>query len=235
MLEVKEITAAYQRGYDILHGVELTVSADETVCLIGPNGSGKSTVLKSIMGLVTVGEGVITLEEKNITNTPPHRVLRIGIAYVPQGRKVFPGMTVWENLRMGGFILKDKEDLERRIREIYELFPILDKYKDKKAYMLSGGEQQMISIGRALLLDPSYMLVDEPSLGLSPKVMNMVFDTLNEIKRKGMGLLIVEQNAVKGLELADRGYALDLGHIRFTGPADQLLNDEEVRALYLGK
>lgn len=235
MLEVKEITAAYQRGYDILHGVELTVSADETVCLIGPNGSGKSTVLKSIMGLVTVGEGVITLEEKNITNTPPHRVLRIGIAYVPQGRKVFPGMTVWENLRMGGFILKDKEDLERRIREIYELFPILDKYKDKKAYMLSGGEQQMISIGRALLLDPSYMLVDEPSLGLSPKVMNMVFDTLNEIKRKGMGLLIVEQNAVKGLELADRGYALDLGRIRFTGPADQLLNDEEVRALYLGK
>jgi branched-chain amino acid transport system ATP-binding protein len=235
MLEVKEITAAYQRGYDILHGVELTVSADETVCLIGPNGSGKSTVLKSIMGLVTVGEGVITLEEKNITNTPPHRVLRIGIAYVPQGRKVFPGMTVWENLRMGGFILKDKEDLERRIREIYELFPILDKYKEKKAYMLSGGEQQMISIGRALLLDPSYMLVDEPSLGLSPKVMNMVFDTLNEIKRKGMGLLIVEQNAVKGLELADRGYALDLGRIRFTGPADQLLNDEEVRALYLGK
>lgn len=235
MLKLKEITAAYQRGYDILHDVSLDVSIDEIVCLIGPNGSGKSTILKSIMGLVNVGKGEITLNGNDITSIPPHKALKAGIGYVPQGRRIFPGMTVWENLRMGGFILDDKEGLERRIERVYETFPILEEYKHKKAYILSGGEQQMLSMGRALLLDPVYILIDEPSLGLAPKVRNMIFDKIKELNQQGVGILMVEQNAVKGLELADRGYVLDLGNIRFQGPAEELLNDEKVKKLYLGR
>lgn len=234
MLYVNGITAAYQRGYDILHEVEVDVSTNEIVCLIGPNGSGKSTVLKSIMGLVAVSSGAIQLNEKDITHISPHKVLRAGIGYVPQGRKIFPGMTVWENLRMGGFILRDKANLERRIAKIYDMFPILDKYKERRAYMLSGGEQQMISVGRSLLLEPSFMLVDEPSLGLSPRMIKMVFTTLRDIGGTGVGILMVEQNAVEGLELATRGYVLDLGRIRFSGPSEQLLSDARIKRLYLG-
>lgn len=235
MLEIRGITAAYQRGYDILHEVSIGVSKGEIVCLIGPNGSGKSTVLKSIMGLVRVSAGAVLLTENDMTNIRPHRVLKAGIGYVPQGRKIFPGMTVWENLRMGGFVLRDKAELERRIARIYEMFPVLDRYKDRKAYMLSGGEQQMISIGRSLLLEPTFMLVDEPSLGLSPKMIRMVFQTLDHIGETGIGILMVEQNAVEGLELASRGYVLDLGTIRFSGPSEQLLNDARIKTLYLGR
>lgn len=235
MLKLKEITAAYQRGYDILHDVSLDISMDEIVCLIGLNGSGKSTILKSIMGLVNVGKGQITFDGEDITNTPPHKVLRTGIGYVPQGRRIFPGMTVWENLRMGGFILDDKEKLERRIEGVYETFPILEEHKDKKAYILSGGEQQMLSMGRALLLDPTYILIDEPSLGLAPKIRSVIFNKIKELNQQGMGILMVEQNVVKGLELANRGYVLDLGNIRFQGPAEELLNDEKVKRLYLGR
>jgi len=213
----------------------LDVSADEIVCLIGPNGSGKSTILKSIMGLVNVGRGGITLNGKDITNTPPHKVLKTGIAYVPQGRRIFPGMTVWENLRMGGFILDDKEELERRIDRVYEVFSILQEYKEKKAYILSGGEQQMLSMGRALLLDPEHILIDEPSLGLAPKVMSMLFDKIKELNQEEVGILMVEQNAIKGLELADRGYVLDLGNIKFQGLGEELLNDKRIRSLYLGR
>ena len=235
MLQICGITAAYQRGYDILHEVTLEVSKGEIVCLIGPNGSGKSTVLKSIMGLVRVSSGSVLLTETDMTNIRPHRVLKAGIGYVPQGRKIFPGMTVWENLRMGGFVLRDKAELERRIARIYEMFPILDRYKDRKAYMLSGGEQQMISIGRSLLLDPAFMLVDEPSLGLSPRMIQMVFQRLREIGGTGIGILMVEQNAVEGLELASRGYVLDLGTVRFSGPSEQLLSDARIKTLYLGR
>lgn len=235
MLQVRGVTAAYRRGYDILHGVSLEVSPDEIVCIIGPNGSGKSTVIKSIMGLVKVSRGCITLDGTDITNTPPHTVLKIGIGYVPQGRRVFPGMTVWENLRMGGFILKDKQELERRIEQVYQEFPVLYKYREKKAYILSGGEQQMLSIGRALLLDPSYILIDEPSLGLAPKIIDIVFEKVEEISQQGIGVLMVEQNAIKGLELAVRGYVLDLGNIKYHGPAQQLLDDQMVKELYLGR
>jgi len=235
VLQICGITAAYQRGYDILHEVTLEVSKGEIVCLIGPNGSGKSTVLKSIMGLVRVSSGSVLLTETDMTNIRPHRVLKAGIGYVPQGRKIFPGMTVWENLRMGGFVLRDKAELERRIARIYEMFPILDRYKDRKAYMLSGGEQQMISIGRSLLLDPAFMLVDEPSLGLSPRMIQMVFQRLREIGGTGIGILMVEQNAVEGLELASRGYVLDLGTVRFSGPSEQLLSDARIKTLYLGR
>ena len=235
MLQICGITAAYRRGYDILHDVRLEISKGEIVCLIGPNGSGKSTVLKSIMGLVHVSSGSVLLAETDMTNIRPHKVLKAGIGYVPQGRKIFPGMTVWENLRMGGFVLRDKAELERRIARIYEMFPILDRYKDRKAYMLSGGEQQMISIGRSLLLDPAFMLVDEPSLGLSPRMIQMVFQRLREIGGTGIGILMVEQNAVEGLELASRGYVLDLGTVRFSGPSEQLLSDARIKTLYLGR
>lgn len=235
MLKLKEVTAAYQRGYDILHGISLDLSPDEIVCLIGPNGSGKSTILKSIMGLVNVRRGRITLNGNDITNIPPHKTLKAGIGYVPQGRRIFPGMTVWENLRMGGFILKDKKELERRIEKVYETFPILRRYRHKKAYILSGGEQQMLSMGRALLLDPEYILIDEPSLGLAPKIRSMIFDRIKELNRQGIGILMVEQNAIKGLELADRGYVLDLGNIKFQGTGEELLNNEKVKKLYLGR
>jgi branched-chain amino acid transport system ATP-binding protein len=188
------------------------------------------------MGIVKVTGGQVNLDGKEITNTQPHKTLRAGISYVPQGRRVFPGMTVWENLKMGGFVLDDSDLLSQRIDNIYNIFPILNEYKNVKAYALSGGEQQMLSLGRALLLDPLYILVDEPSLGLAPKVSRMIFERIRDLnKEQGIGVLMVEQNAIKGLELADTGYVLDLGKIEFQATCEQLLQDDKVRKLYLGR
>ena len=235
VLSLKDVEASYQRGVKILQSISLEVSREDIICLIGPNGAGKSTVLKAIMGLVNVEKGSITLNGQDITNSKANQTMRRGVSYVPQGRTVFPEMTVWENLRMGGFILKDKQHVEQRIEEIYELFPVLKHSRNRKAYTLSGGEQQMLEMGRVLILDPKYMLIDEPSLGLAPKIRKMIFEKIGTLNREKMiGILMVEQNAVQGLEAADFGYVLDMGKIRFRGSGVELLEDERIRRLYLG-
>ncbi len=235
MLSLRDVEASYQRGVKILQSVSLDLSREDIICLIGPNGAGKSTVLKAIMGLVNVERGCITLNGEEITNSRANQTMRRGVSYVPQGRTVFPEMTVWENLRMGGFILKDKHQVEQRIEEIYQIFPVLKHARDRKAYTLSGGEQQMLEMGRVLILDPKYMLIDEPSLGLAPKIRKMIFEKIGAINREKMiGILMVEQNAVQGLATADFGYVLDMGRIRFQGSGVELLEDERIRRLYLG-
>jgi ABC-type branched-subunit amino acid transport system ATPase component len=234
-LNLKEVEASYQRGVKILQSISLDVSRQDIICLIGPNGAGKSTVLKAIMGLVNVEKGCINLNGEDITNSKANQTMRKGISYVPQGRTVFPEMTVWENLRMGGFILKDKNKVEGRIEQVYEMFPVLKHSHNRKAYTLSGGEQQMLEMGRVLILDPKYMLVDEPSLGLAPKIRKMIFEKIKALNQeKTIGILMVEQNAVQGLEVADFGYVLDMGRIRFRGSGVELLEDDRIRQLYLG-
>jgi branched-chain amino acid transport system ATP-binding protein len=235
MLRLNEVGASYQKGVKILQRISLNITQKDIICLIGPNGAGKSTVLKAIMGLVSIECGSIILNGEDITNSKPNRTMRRGVSYVPQGRTVFPDMTVWENLRMGGFILKDKSMVENRIDLIYEMFPILKDYRNRKAYTLSGGEQQMVEMGRVLVLDPKYMLIDEPSLGLAPMIRKMIFEKIQALNReKKIGVLMVEQNAVQGLEAADFGYVLDMGRIRFQGSGVELLEDTRVRQLYLG-
>lgn len=234
-LTLRDVAASYTRGVRILRSVSLKLSRDKIVCLIGPNGAGKSTVLKAIMGLIVVEAGSVMLNGADITGCKPHQIMRRGIAYVPQGRTVFPEMTVWENLRMGGFIIKDKRLVEKRIREVFDMFPILHEYRNLKGYALSGGEQQMLEMGRVLILDPGFMLIDEPSIGLAPKIRRLVFEKIVALNRnKGIGILMVEQNAVQGLEISDLGYVLDMGQVRFCGSGVQLLQDDRIRKLYLG-
>lgn len=234
-LILRDVEASYTRGVRVLRSISLQVTRKDIVCLIGPNGAGKSTVLKAIMGLAIVESGRIILNGEELTGVKPHEIMRRGVAYVPQGRTVFPDMTVWENLRMGGFIVKDKHLVETRINEIYEMFPILSDYRNLKAYALSGGEQQMLEMGRVLILDPIFMLIDEPSIGLAPKLRRVVFEKIITLNRtKGIGILMVEQNAVQGLEASDLGYVLDLGQLRFSGSGSELLKDERIRKLYLG-
>ncbi|MGD2126425.1 MAG: ABC transporter ATP-binding protein [Desulfobacteraceae bacterium] len=234
-LGLLDVEASYTKGVKILRSISLEVTRKQIVCLIGPNGAGKSTILKAIMGLAGVESGSITLNGEEITGGKPHEIMRRGIAYVPQGRTVFPEMTVWENLRMGGFIIKDKRLVEDRIKEVFGMFPVLYDYKDLKAYALSGGEQQMLEMGRVLILDPKFMLIDEPSIGLAPKIKRLVFEKILSLNReKGIGILMVEQNAVQGLEASDLGYVLDMGRIRFSGSGVELLQDERIHKLYLG-
>jgi branched-chain amino acid transport system ATP-binding protein len=234
-LSLRDVEASYTRGVRVLRSISLQVTRKDIICLIGPNGAGKSTVLKAIMGLASVESGSIILNGEELTGAKPHEIMRRGVAYVPQGRTVFPDMTVWENLRMGGFIVKDKRLVEARINEIYEMFPILSDYRNLKAYALSGGEQQMLEMGRVLILDPIFMLIDEPSIGLAPKLRRVVFEKIITLNRtKGIGILMVEQNAVQGLEASDLGYVLDLGQVRFSGSGSELLQDERIRKLYLG-
>jgi len=235
VLTLNDVDASYTKGVKILRSVSLKITQKKIVCLIGPNGAGKSTVLKAIMGLANVESGSVNLNGENITGMKPHEIMHRGIAYVPQGRTIFPEMTVWENLRMGGFIIKDKQLVEDRIQEIFNMFPILYDYRNLRAYALSGGEQQMIEMGRVLILDPRFMLVDEPSIGLAPKVRRLVFEKIISLNReKRIGILMVEQNAVQGLEASDLGYVLDMGRVRFRGSGVELLRDERIHKLYLG-
>lgn len=234
-LSLKGVEASYIRGVSILQNFSLKITRNDFICLIGPNGAGKSTVLRAIMGLVSVEKGYITLNGEDIANEKTHKIMQKGITYVPQGKTVFPDMTVWENLRMGGFILKDKIKVKERIEQVYKLFPLLKKHHNRKAYGLSGGEQQMLEIGRALILNPRYMLIDEPSLGLAPKIRRKIFKIIRSLNQEKMiGILMVEQNAIQGLEAADLGYVLDMGRIRYKGPGPELLKNQKIRHLYLG-
>ncbi len=216
----------------VLDELSLVLEEEEIVCLIGPNGAGKSTVLKTVFGLLTPWAGEIRFRGQSIAGLPPEDIVRTGIGYVPQTQNVFGSLTVAENLRMGGVAREDP--LGPVLETLYERFPLLDEKRTAKANTLSGGQRQVLALARALVMEPDVLLIDEPSAGLAPNTADEVFDDVQTVNDLGTAILMVEQNATKGLELADRGYVLDQGSVRFEGDADDLLDNEDVAELYLG-
>ena len=234
LLEVDDIHAGYGK-LEILRGVSLRVESGQVVSIIGPNGAGKSTVFKTLFGLLPIRRGRVRFDGEDVTNRPPGDLLRRGMTYVPQGRNVFPLMTVEENLRLGAYIRPRSAELEHDVDRIYETFPMLRDARAKRAAELSGGQQQMLEMGRALLLRPRMMLLDEPTLGLAPLVFREIFRIIAELRRAGQTILMVEQNASKALEISDYAYVLELGRNRFDGSGDAIRSDERIRRLYLGR
>src|SRR5574341_1024033 len=234
MLVLENVVAGYIPGVEILRGVNLHVDDGEIVCLVGPNGAGKSTVLRTISGFLRPTTGKVIFNDQPIDGLPPEQILRRGITHVPQGHSVFPKMTVRENLLMGAYTLKDHAVISNRLDKIYGLFPLLKQRANDKAGNLSGGQQKILEIGRAMMLEPPLMILDEPSLGLAPKTMESLFGTIKELNRAGLTILMVEQNAREGLASAHRGYVLELGKEKFEGTAQELLNSPEMAKLYLG-
>lgn len=244
MLSITHLTASYG-GPDIIHDVEMHVQEGEIVTIIGPNGAGKSTILRSIFGMTKIKKGGVTGGDgaqkseilffgENLIGLPTDHIIKRGICYVPQGRSIFQNMTVQENLEMGGFIHKNQKDVEKNLQCVYEKFPKLGTRKNQKAKTMSGGEQQMLAIGRALMVQPKLLLLDEPSIGLSPKIVQEVFEKLVEISKSGTAILMVEQNANLALEYSTRGYVLELGRNRLEGTGKELLKNPKVGELYLG-
>lgn len=233
ILEVQNIFSGYGK-IEVLHGVSIHVEPEEIVCIIGPNGSGKSTLLKTIFGLIKPRKGIVLFSGKDITQAESEDKVGMGIAYIPQGKNIFPSLTVRENLEMGGTPLDDSKKIEQAIQDIFQRYPILKKRMKMKAGSLSGGEKQVLALARASMIQPQLMLLDEPSLGLAPKVIEGIYERINEINRNGVTFVIVEQNARKALKLAHRAYVLDLGVNRLEDTGEGLLNNEEVKRLYLG-
>ena len=231
LLTASDVVAGYGEA-EILHGVSVTVAEGEIVTIIGPNGCGKSTLMKAIVGLVGVRTGSVTFRGDDITGVPPEMIVRTGLCYVPQTSNVFPSLTIRENLEMGAFVRSD--DFRGRIDEMFQLFPDLAMRPGRKAGSLSGGQRQMLAIGRALMLDPRLLILDEPSAGLSPAMTNMVFERIREINRSGVAVLLVEQNARQALQMSSRGYVLTAGENRLEDSGPDLLNNPEVATLYLG-
>ena len=231
ILEAKKIRAGYGET-EILHGVFVKVDEGEIVSIIGPNGAGKSTLLKTILGLLKPLEGKIILDAEDITGLDPHRIVRKGICYVPQTENVFPSLTVEENLEMGAFIRTD--DYKSRMKEVYGIFPHLKERRRDRAGKLSGGQRQMVAIGRALMLEPKVLLLDEPSASLAPRLVQLIFEKIHEINRSGVAILMVEQNTREALKVAHRAYVLTMGRNRFHDTGEALLNNKEVGKLYLG-
>ena len=232
LLEASARVAAGYGATEILHGVSITVDEGEVVTIIGPNGCGKSTLMKAVVGLVRVWRGSVTFRGTDISADPPERIVRTGLCYVPQSNNVFPSMSIRENLEMGGFLRAG--DFSGRIEEMFELFPDLGMRPSAKAGSLSGGQRQMLAIARAMMLDPVLLLLDEPSAGLSPAVMDMVFERIRSINQAGVALLLVEQNAREALGMSNRGYVLVSGENRLEDEGQALLSNPEVGRLYLG-
>jgi len=235
ILEVKNLSV-YYGTVRALENVSFYVSKGEIVSLLGPNGAGKSTALKAICGLVPINKGEVFFQGKKINGLTPDRLVRMGVCLVPERRRIFTTMTVIENLKMGAFTLsrKNKSELQERLEKVFHLFPILKERKKQKAGTLSGGEQQMLAIARALMLKPSLLLLDEPSLGLSPNYVEAVFEKLVEINKDGTSILLVEQNAFKALEICHRGYVFEIGKIALEGEREGLLNNEKIKKVFLG-
>jgi len=231
LLEVRNLDAGYGK-IQVLESVDVTVDAGEYVTLVGPNGAGKSTVMKSVLGYTTHMGGAIYFGGEEITHTRPEDSIHLGLSYVPQTDKVFPSLTVRENLKMGAYILDEVP--EDRIRAIYDRFPILGEREDQKAAHLSGGQRQMLAMGRALMLDPELLLLDEPSAGLAPDLVADMFDRIDEINDQGTAILMIEQNATEALRQCDRGYVLVQGENRFEDTGQALLENEQVRREFLG-
>ncbi|MDP4157624.1 MAG: ABC transporter ATP-binding protein, partial [Bacillota bacterium] len=217
-----------------LKDISIEVKQGEIVTLIGSNGAGKSTLLKTISGLIRPKQGSITFEGKDLTSIPPEKIVSIGISHVPEGRRIFSGMTVMENLRIGAYQRKDKKGIEKDLEEVFSLFPILKDRKNQDAGTLSGGEQQMLAISRALLAKPKLIILDEPSLGLAPVIIDKVFEFIEKIRDTGITILLVEQNANLALEVSERAYVLETGEIKLTGKSSELLKDEQIMKAYLG-
>lgn len=231
LLEVRGVYGGYG-GMNILNGVDLTADKDEIVVIIGPNGAGKSTLLKAAFGLVRISEGKVIFDGRDVTNERPDQLVRRGVSFVPQDRNVFASMTVQENLEMGAYLRRD--DIRPQLEWVYDLFPRLAERRKQLAGVMSGGERQMVAMGRALMLEPKLLLLDEPTAGLSPKFIDQTFEQVRAINRRGVGIVMVEQNAKQALQIADRGYVLTTGRNRVTDTGRNLLENKEVAEIFLG-
>ncbi len=234
MLNIKCLYSGYGE-LEVLKGINISVGERQIVALIGPNGAGKSTVIKSVFGIAQVSKGEIKFNGKNIRKLKTHELIDSGISYVPQGKIVFGNLTIRENLEMGAEMISDKELTKNRIGEVYQKFPILKRRENKLAFTLSGGERQMLALGRALIVKPELLMLDEPSLGLSPKLQRDLFQIIKKLRDEdGISILIVEQNAKKAIELADRTYLLEEGKVALEGSGDTILKHEQIKKVYLG-
>jgi len=233
LLEVRNLHVSYGQ-IAALHGVELEVNEREIVTLIGANGAGKTTTLNAISGLLRPDRGLVMLEGIDLSTLPPHQIVSRGVVQVPEGRHVFARLTVLENLEMGGFTVRGKAEIPRRIEQVFELFPRLRERRDQLAGTLSGGEQQMLAMGRGLMAGPKVLLLDEPSMGLAPVLVDTIFDTVRRLHSQGTTILLVEQNARMALQVADRGYVLQTGRVVLSGTAAELQAHDAVREAYLG-
>lgn len=234
MLEVRDLQVYYGMIHAI-KGISFDVNQGEVIALIGANGAGKTTTLHTITGLLAPKSGSVLFEGKDITKVPAHKIVSMGMAHVPEGRRVFAELSVYENLKMGAYTRKDKKEIEESLANVYKRFPRLEERKNQMAGTLSGGEQQMLAMGRALMSKPKIILMDEPSMGLSPIFVNEIFDIIRAVSESGTTVLLVEQNAKKALSISDRAYVLETGTITMSGKAKDLLVDEAVKKAYLGE
>ena len=234
MLEIKDLEV-YYGVIQAIKGISFEVNQGEVIALIGANGAGKTTTLHTITGLISPKKGSVVFEGKDITKVPAHKLVSMGMAHVPEGRRVFAELSVYENLKMGAYTRSDKNEIEESLANVYKRFPRLEERKNQMAGTLSGGEQQMLAMGRALMSRPKIILMDEPSMGLSPILVNEIFDIIRSVSESGTTVLLVEQNAKKALAIADRAYVLETGRITMSGNAKDLLEDDSIKKAYLGE
>lgn len=234
MLEVKDLEVYYGM-IKAIKGVSFEVNEGEVIALIGANGAGKTTILHTITGLISPKKGSVVFEGTEITKIPAHKIVTLGMAHVPEGRRVFSELSVLENLMMGAYTRSDKDEIQQTLEMVYKRFPRLEERKNQMAGTLSGGEQQMLAMGRALMSKPKIIVMDEPSMGLSPILVNEIFDIIQAVSASGTTVLLVEQNAKKALSIADRAYVLETGNITLSGDAKKLMNDDSIKKAYLGE
>lgn len=234
MLKITDMEV-YYGVIQAIKGISFEVNEGEVIALIGANGAGKTTILHTVTGLIQPIKGSIEFEGKDITKTPAHKIVSLGMAHVPEGRRVFAQLSVYENLKLGAYTRKDKAEIEETLKMVYTRFPRLEERKNQLAGTLSGGEQQMLAMGRALMSHPKIILMDEPSMGLSPIFVNEIFNIIQEVSASGTTVLLVEQNAKKALAIADRAYVLETGNIVLEGNANELMNDDSIKKAYLGE
>ncbi|MEA1959712.1 MAG: ABC transporter ATP-binding protein [Bacillota bacterium] len=233
MLELEKLNI-YYGNIHALQDVSLTVNKGEMVAIIGANGAGKTTTLAAISGLIQSKSGKIRFENQDITHAPTHQIVSSGISHVPEGRQIFSSLSVAENIRLGAYQRRDQKGIQEDANWIYSLFPVLKDRRSQIAGTLSGGEQQMLAIGRSVMSNPRLLLLDEPSMGLAPLIVELIFDVINQLKERGMTILLVEQNAYQALSQADRAYVLETGRIKLSGTSSELINNEEIQKAYLG-
>ncbi|MDH6227477.1 MULTISPECIES: ABC transporter ATP-binding protein [Streptomyces] len=234
LLEVEDLRVSYGK-IEAVKGISFKVDAGQVVTLIGTNGAGKTTTLRTLSGLLKPSGGTIRFDGKNLRKIPAHKIVSVGLAHSPEGRHIFPRMSIEDNLRLGAFLRDDRAGIAKDIQRAYDLFPILGERRKQAAGTLSGGEQQMLAMGRALMSQPKLLMLDEPSMGLSPIMMQKIMATISELRAQGTTILLVEQNAQAALSLADHGYVMEIGKITLTGTGQELLHDESVRKAYLGE